>query len=180
LRSRAGLNPKSTRRSLREETMKYIHAMLAVVCLLVVGGAIGAVRADDQENQSVTLYTPVIFGDIHYCIAVDVSDKTLGIIVELIDPQGQALSCDSPNTCADKSGTLTTTNPTPEFQILPGTGNALLVTLTPGRQKNSYCAVAVSGTDNRDDVRVSLVTTITRTIPGTTIPDLLTRVVEGH
>jgi hypothetical protein len=113
-------------------------------------------------------------------MAVNVSDKTLGIIVELIDPQGQALSCDSPNTCADKSGTLTTTNPTPEFQILPGTGNALRVTLPLGTLKNSYCAVAVSGTDNRDDVRVSLVTTLTRTIPGTTIPGFLTRVVEGH
>jgi hypothetical protein len=164
--------------------MKYIHAILAVVCLLVVGGAIGAARADDQENQSVTLHTPVIMGDVHRCMAVNVSDKTLGIIVELIDPQGQALSCDSPNTCTDKSGTLTTTNPTPEFQILPGTGNALQVTLPVtlplGTAKNSYCAVAVSGTDNRDDVRVSLVTNITRTIPGTTIPVLLTRVVEGH
>jgi hypothetical protein len=94
LRSRAGLNPESTRRSLREETMKYIQAMLTVAGLLIVCGAIESVRADDQENQSVTLYTPVIMGDIHRCMAVNVSDKTLGIIVELIDPQGQALSCE--------------------------------------------------------------------------------------
>ena len=160
--------------------MKYIQAMLAVAGLLIVCGAIESVRADDKENQSVTLYTPVNIGDFQRCMAVNVSDKPLSIIIELIDPQAQALSCDSPNTCTDKSGTVTTTNPTPEFQILPGTGNALQVTLTLGTVKNSYCAVAVSGTGNRDDVRVSLVTNITRTIEGTTIPVLLTRVVEGH
>ena len=101
--------------------MKYIHAMLAVACLLVVGGAIGAARADDQdeENKGVTLYTPVNIGDFQRCMAVNVSDKPLSIIIELIDPQGQALSCDTPNTCTDKSGTRTTTNPTPEFQIGP-------------------------------------------------------------
>ena len=162
--------------------MKYIHAMPVVVCLLVLGAAVDAARANDQdeEHKGVTLYTPVNIGDFHRCMAVNVSDKPLSIIIELIDPQAQALSCDSPNTCADKSGKLTTTNPTPEFQIIPGTGNALQVTLPLGALKNSYCAVAVSGTDNRDDVRVSLVTFHTLTIPGTTIPVLLTRVVEGH
>ena len=160
--------------------MKYIQAMLAVAGLLIVCGAIESVRADDQENQSVALYTPVNIGDFQRCMAVNVSDKPLSIIIELIDPQAQALSCDSPNTCTDKSGTVTTTNPTPQFQIFPGTGQALQVRLTRGTFKNAYCAVAVSGTDNRDDVRVSLNTASTRTIPGTTIPVLLTRVVEGH
>jgi len=161
--------------------MKYIHAMLAVVCLLVVGGAIGAARADDrdEENKGVTLYTPVNIGDFQRCMAVNVSDKPLSIIIELIDPQDQALFCDS-NNCTDKSGTHPTTNPTPEFQIGPGTGNALQVRLTRGSFKNAYCSVSVSGTDNRDDVRVSLITFHTLTIPDTTIPVLLTRVVEGH
>jgi len=162
--------------------MKYIHAMLAVVCLLVVGGAIGTARAHDQdeENKGVTLYTPVNIGDLQRCMAVNISDKALDITIELIDPQGQALSCDSPNTCTDKSGTRTTTNPTPEFQILPGTGNALQVRLTRGSFKNAYCSVSVSGTDNRNDVRVSLITFHTLTIPDTNIPVLVTRVVEGH
>ena len=161
--------------------MKYIHAMLAVVCLLVVGGAIGAARADDrdEENKGVTLYTPVNIGDFQRCMAVNVSDKPLSIIIELIDPQDQALFCDS-NNCTDKSGTHPTTNPTPEFQIGPGTGNALQVRLTRGSFKNAYCSVSVSGTDNRDDVRVSLITFHTLTIPDTTIPVLVTRVVEGH
>jgi len=66
--------------------MKYIHAMRAVVCLLVVGGAIGAARAHDQdeEHKGVTLYTPVNIGDFHRCMAVNVSDKPLSIIIELI------------------------------------------------------------------------------------------------
>jgi len=161
--------------------MKYIHAMLAVVCLLVVGGAIGAARADDrdEENKGVTLYTPVNIGDFQRCMAVNVSDKPLSIIIELIDPQDQALFCDS-NNCTDKSGTHPTTNPTPEFQIGPGTGNALQVRLTRGSFKNAYCSVSVSGTDNRNDVRVSLITFHTLTIPDTNIPVLVTRVVEGH
>ena len=51
--------------------MKYIHALLAVVCLLVVGGAIDAARADDrsEENKGVTLYTPADSGDAHACRA---------------------------------------------------------------------------------------------------------------
>ena len=162
--------------------MKYIQAMLAVAGLLIGSGAIGAARADDRgdENEGVSLYTPVNIGDYHRCQAVNVGDKTLGITIELINAQGRALSCDSPNTCTDKSGTRTTTNPTPEFQILPGTGNALQVRLTRGSFKNAYCSVSVSGTDNRDDVRVVLEVAITRTIPGTTIPTLLSRIVEGH
>ena len=162
--------------------MKYIHAMLAVVCLLVVGGAIGTARAHDQdeENKGVTLYTPVNIGDLQRCMAVNISDKALDITIELIDPQGQALSCDSPNTCTYTPSEVTTTNPTPEVQALAGTVPHLQVTLPLRTPQPGYCVVAVSGTDNRDDVRVSLITNITRTIPGTTIPVLLTRVVEGH
>ena len=81
--------------------MKYIHAILAVVCLLVVGGAIDAARADDraEENEGVTLYTPPDIGDIHNCRAVNVSDKTLGITFAILDRSGDALSCASPTTC---------------------------------------------------------------------------------
>jgi len=163
--------------------MKYIHAMLAVVCLLVVGGAIGTARADDQdeENKGVTLYTPADTGDGHGCRAVNVSDKTLGITSAILDRSGHALSCASPTTCTQGPADTPTTNPTPEFQVLKGTFLTFVVQAPPGSiRRNAYCAFAVSGTDNRDDVRVVLEVAITRTIPGTTIPTLLSRIVEGH
>jgi hypothetical protein len=162
--------------------MKYIHAMLAAVCLLVVGGAIGAARADDRadENPGVTLYTPPDIGDVHACRAVNVSDKTLGITVAVLDRSGDALSCASPTTCTQGPANTPTTNPTPEFQILKGAFLNVVITAPLGSTRNAYCAVAVSGTDNRDDVRVALAIATTRTIPGTTIPTLQSRIVEGH
>jgi hypothetical protein len=100
--------------------------------------------------------------------------------LEVIDPHGQDLSCADPDTCLDVDD-MPTTNPTPELQVLKGTGARLGIYLSPqGRAKNGYCVAAVSGTGNRDDVRVSLITNITTTIPGTDIPVELTRVVEGH
>ena len=162
--------------------MKYIHAMLAVVGLLVVGGAIGAARADDQdeENKSVTLYTPADTGDGHGCRAVNVSDKTLGITFAILDRSGDALSCASPTTCTQGPADTPTTNPTPEFQVLKGTFLNFVITAPSGSPSFAYCAFAVSGTDNRDDVRVAHAIAATRTIPGTTIPSFQTRIVEGH
>ena len=161
--------------------MKAIQAMLAVVCLFIVGGAIDAARADDraEENQGVTLYTPFDNGDSFACHVVNVSDKTLGITFAVLDHLGHALSCASPTTCT--VGPVTpTTNPTPEFQVLKGTASAIDITSPPGSNQEGYCAVVVSGTGNRDDVRVNLVTTRTRMIPGTTIPVFVTKVDEGH
>ena len=161
--------------------MKYIQAMLAVVCLLIVGGTIDAARADDraEENQGVILYTPFDNGDFLTCHAVNVSDKTLGITFSILDHLGHALSCATPTTCT--VGPVTpTTNPTPEFPVLEGTASAIDITLPLGSNQEGYCAVVVSGTGSRDDVRVSLVTARTRTIPGTTIPVFVTKVVEGH
>ena len=164
--------------------MKYIHAMLAVVCLLALGGAIGTARADDraEEDKGVTLYTPADIGDIHGCTAVNVSDKTLGMTFAFLDRDAQPLSCASPTTCTrgTGSGNTPTTNPTPEFQVLKGAFLNFFITAPLGSTTNAYCAVTVSGTDNRDDVRVALETFTTRTIPGTTIPTFVTRIVEGH
>ena len=156
--------------------------MLAVVGLLVVGGAIGAARADDraEENEGVTLYTPPDFGDVHVCRAVNVSDKTLGITFAILDRSGDALSCASPTTCTQGPADTPTTNPTPEFQVLKGTFLNVVITQPLGSTRLAYCAVTVSGTDNRDDVRVALAIADVRTIPGTTIPTLQSRIVEGH
>ena len=161
--------------------MKYIHAMLAVVCLLVVGGAMCAARADDknEENQGVTLYTPPDIGDVHACRAVNVSDKTLGMTFAILDRSGDALSCDSPITCAFGPANTPTTNPTPEFQVAKGTFFNFFITAPLGSTSNAYCAVAVSGTGDRDDVRAALETFTTQTIGGT-IPTLQSRIIEGH
>jgi hypothetical protein len=156
--------------------MKCIQAMLAVICLLALGGAIGAARADDQdqENKSVTLYTPADIGNLHVCRAVNVSDKTLGITFALLDNFGNAFSCASPTTCTRGSGGAPTTNPTSEFQVLKGTTSTLLVDVPLGSPPDGYCAFAVTGTDNRDDVRVNLLTFATQTIPGAATPFILT------
>jgi hypothetical protein len=161
--------------------MKYIQAMLAAVGLLIVGGAIDAARADDRdgENQGVTLYTPLETGDHLICFAVNVSDETLGITLAVLDDAGKAVSCASPTTCSGVS-VPSTTNPTPEFQVLKGAVSKIDMTFPLGSLVGGYCQVAVSGTGNRDDVRVSLFTARTRTIPGTTIPTFVTRTVEGH
>jgi hypothetical protein len=169
--------------------MKYIQAVLAAICLLIVGGASGAARADDRadEDRGVTLYTTLNGGDRLRCFAVNVSDKTLGMTFEVLDPDGHALSCDSPNTCKAKGGTLTT-NPTPEFGVLPGTAAAIDVQLPHTTAGTGYCAVAVSGTGNRDNVRVGLFGTRTFTIPaenfglpaGTNIPVFFFRDLAGR
>jgi hypothetical protein len=163
--------------------MKYIQTMLPVVCLLIVGGAIGMARADDRdaENQGVTLYTPVDGGDHFECNAVNVSEKTLSISFAIINVHGNALSCDSPITCINNVSPATvTTNPTPEFIVPPGTAADLEITRTLGKAAAGYCQVAVSGTGNRNDVRVRLFTTFTTTIPGTTTPVFVFRAADGH
>ena len=76
-------------------------------------------------------------------------------------------------------GGTPTTNPTPEFQVLKGATSTLLIEGPVGLSPDGYCAFAVSGTDNRDDVRASLLTFGSQTIPGTTIP-IHSRIVEGH
>lgn len=161
--------------------MKYIQPMLAVVILLVVSGAIDAARADDraEENQGVNLYTGRGFGDRFTCSAVNVSDKTLSITLAIFDNDGKALSCANPTTCTSASRTATT-NPTPEFSVPPGTVAELNITAQIGSLNDGYCMAAVSGTGNRNDLRVSLLAGLTTTIPGTTTPAFVSRVWEGH
>jgi hypothetical protein len=174
--------------------VKYIQAILAVVGLLIVGGTIGAAPANDRnrdkENEGVTLYTTLNGGDRFRCFAVNVSDKTLGMTFEVLDPGGHALSCAGPNTCNGGAGGVgtSTTNPTPEFGVLPGEAAAIDVQLPHTTAGAGYCVVAVSGTDNRDNVRVGLEGTRTFTIPaenfglpaGTNIPVFFFRDIAGH
>jgi hypothetical protein len=175
----SGANPKTH----GEEAMKYIRTILIVVCFLVVGGAIGAARAGDQGagDQGVTLYTPALGGQSFSCTAVNVSDKTLGITFAILGNTGQELSCDSPNTCTRFPGGPPITNPTPELQVLQGAEVELFVALPTGSAPiDGYCAVSVSGTGNRNNVRVLLSAALVYTFPGTTIPTVLLPLVEGH
>ena len=163
--------------------MKYIQAVLAAICLFIVGGAIGAARADDRADgdRGVTLYTAVDGGDHFECNAVNVSDKTLGISFAIINVHGNALSCASPITCINNVSPATvTTNPTPEVAVPPGTAADIEITRPLGSVSAGYCQVVVSGPGNRNDVRVRLFTTTSRTIPGTTIPVFVFRAADGH
>ena len=156
-------------------------ALFVVVSLLIVSGTIDATRAGDrgEENQGVTLYTSRGVADKYTCSAVNVSDKTLGMTFAVLDNDGKALSCASPTTCSNVSLNVTT-NPTPEFSVPSGTVAEINVINQPGSIKDGYCIVAVSGTDNRNDVRLNLLAGLTGTIPGTTTPFFVSRVFEGH
>ncbi|MBV9587695.1 MAG: hypothetical protein JO213_22685 [Alphaproteobacteria bacterium] len=155
-------------------------ALFVVVCLLTISGAIATRAGDrDEQNQSVTLYTSRGLGDKFTCSAVNVSDKTLDMTFAVRDNNGKVLSCASPTTCFNASLNATT-NPTPEFSVPSGTVAELNVVSQSGSIKDGYCSVAVSETDNRDDVRVNLLAGLTGIIPGTTTPFFVSRVFEGH
>jgi len=148
--------------------MKYIQVLLAVVVLTFANGAIQSARpGEDSDDYSVTLFTPRLHGDHFICSAVNVSHKTLGIAITILDDTGQLL--------VPSSGDA---NPTPEVSVPPGAEAEINFFLSG--PDDGYCKVTVSGTRHRNDVRVELDITWTRTIPGTTIPVLVFRTVEGH
>jgi hypothetical protein len=146
--------------------MKRLWTLLCGVGLILVSGATASAD-DDTRRLRTTLFTPRLHGDHFNCQVVNVSDKTLGVAIAVLDDNGQLL--------VPSSGDA---NPTPKLRVSPGTvlGTDFLLS-GPG---DGYCEVEVSGTGNRDDVRVDLGITLTRTIPGTSIPVFLFRDVEGH
>jgi hypothetical protein len=146
--------------------MKYIRIMTAVVGLLIVSGTIASAK-DDTRKLHATLFTPRLHGDHFNCQVVNVSNETLGITIAVFDDTGVLLKPSSGDA-----------NPTSEVAVHSGTviGTDFLLPAAG----DGYCEVAVSGTDNRDDVRVGLGITLTRMIPGTNIPVFLFRDVEGH
>jgi hypothetical protein len=148
--------------------MRYLRIMPAVVGLFIAGGAIAPSEAND-DKRNVTLYTPRLHGDHFNCQVVNVSQKPLGIAITVLDDKGKLL-------VPLKGGD---TNPTQD-SVPPGT--VLGADFLLSGADDGYCEVAVSGTGNRDDVRVNLGITLTRTIPGTSppVPVFLFRDVEGH
>ena len=141
----------------------------AAVGLIVVGGASGPARADN-DKPSATLFTPRDRGDHFVCAAVNVGDKILRSITFKIIGSDGALRTPAAGS-AD-------TNPTSTLNVTPGTTAEIDINLAP--PDDGYCEVAVSGTGNRNHVRVGLITSLTRTIPGTMTPVFVTRAVEGH
>ena len=74
-------------------------------------------------------------------------------------------------------------NPTPKLTVQPGNEAEVDVRFTSGiPPTDGYCKVAVSGTDDRNDVRVDLqVYWVKPIIPGTTTPIIqLARTVQGY
>jgi hypothetical protein len=146
--------------------MKRLGTLLAGVALIVASGAIVSARADD-DRESATLFTPRLHGDHFVCSAINISDKTLGMRIAILDDNGQLVLPSSGDP-----------NPTGKLRIAPGAEaeiNFFFASVGDG-----YCEVAVFGTGNRDDVRVEMDVHRTRTVPGTTTPHLQDLAVQGY
>jgi hypothetical protein len=146
--------------------MKRLGTLLAGVALIVASGAIVSARADD-DRESATLFTPRLHGDHFVCSAINISDKTLGMRIAILDDNGQLVLPSSGDP-----------NPTGKLRIAPGAEaeiNFFVASVGDG-----YCEVAVFGTGNRDDVRVEMDVHWTRTVPGTTTPHLQDLAVQGY
>jgi len=147
--------------------MKSIRMLLALAGLFIAAETFGTALADDDNHHKVTLYTPPLLRGANIeCNAINVSDKTLDIIITIIGSDGVPLS---------------TADPT-NFMTLPGTMiSSAHHEADPTNALDGYCKFEVSGTRNRDDVRVDLTTTFKKpNIPGTTIPVWVFRQIEGH
>jgi hypothetical protein len=151
--------------------MKNRRMLLVGVGLIVASGAIGSARADN-DKLGATLFTPRDRGDHFVCAAVNVGDKTLrSITLKILGNDGALLT---------PAAGSTDTNPTTVLSVTPGTTAEIDINLAP--PDDGYCEAALSGTGNRNDVRIGLITSLTRTIPGTNppVPVFITRAVEGH
>jgi hypothetical protein len=142
-------------------TRKHIGVMLATIGLFAVSGTTHAAQAD---AISTTLYTAAMRAGLFGCNVVNVSNKTLIITVSIIDPSGNPLSISPPT--STPAGT----------EISGDFGD-------PTVPMDAYCKVQVSGTGNRDDLRVVLTTSLIRTFNEgslTNIPAFVVRQIEGH
>jgi hypothetical protein len=141
--------------------MKCVRIMFAAVGLFVVTGATDAAQA---ENRSATLYTGATHAGKFDCNVVNVSNKTLNITISIIDREGLHLF-DSDTT------------PTPAGMEVSGDYG------DPAVGNDAYCKVQVSGTGDRNDLRVLLNTNLIRTFDQgsqTNIPVFVFRQTEGH
>jgi len=146
--------------------MRRLGTLLAGTTLIVASAAIASAD-DDTRRQHTTLFTPRLHGDHFICSAINISDKTLGIDIAILGDDGQPVTPSS----GDK-------NPTGKVSIPPleeAEINFFFASVGDG-----YCEVEVSGTGNRDDLRVEMDVHWTRTVPGTTTPHLQDLAVQGY
>jgi FtsH-binding integral membrane protein len=142
-------------------TRNHISVTLATIGLFAATGAIHTAQADAISS---TLYTGAMRAGLFGCNVVNVSNKTLTITISLIDPDGQLLSVSPPT--QTPAGT----------EVSGDFGD-------PTVPMDAYCKVQVSGTGNRDDIRVVLTTSLIRTFnegSQTNIPAFVVRQIEGH
>jgi hypothetical protein len=139
--------------------MKYVAIMLATIGLIAVSAANHAAQA------GATLYTSATHAGKFDCNVVNVSQKTLNITISIIGSDGVALSV------SDPTATLPLTDISGDFT--PTTGPT-----------DAYCAVQLSGTGDRNDVRAALNTTLAKTFTldgsPTTYPTFVVKVLEAH
>jgi hypothetical protein len=147
-------------------TMRRLGTLLTAVALIAANGAIASAD-DDTRRQHTTLFTPRLHGDHFICSAINISDKTLGINIAILDDNGQLVIPSSGDS-----------NPTGKVSIPPlaeAEINFFFASVGDG-----YCEVEVSGTSNRNDLRVEMDVHWTRTVPGTTTPHLQDLAVQGY
>jgi hypothetical protein len=141
--------------------MRYPRMSLVALGLLLLSGAVNGAPAD---NASTTLYTSAIRGTGFHCNAVNVSRKTLLITISIITDDGSALA----------AGAATPT--------LPGmvASNDVEPLMHPA---DGYCQVQVSGTGDRNDLRVAMKINLIRTFDEgsqTDIPVFLSWTLVGY
>jgi hypothetical protein len=146
--------------------MRCLGTLVVGVALIVANGVIAPARADN-DKQEATLFTPRLHGDHFICSAVNISDKTLGINIAILDDNGQLVH--------PSSG-----DPNPTGVVPIGPGAEAEINFFFASVGDGYCEVEVSGTRNRNDLRVEMDVHWTRTVPGTTTPHLQDLAVQGY
>ncbi len=163
--------------------MKYLQVLLAVVVLTFASGAIQSARPEeDSDSHSVTLYTPTVNANDFRCNATNVSQKTLHIVLTVVDAEPDDAVDGMPIPFPVPDPALM--NPSPTLSIPPGavgSQDAILGVVPP---KEGYCKIEVFGTRNRNDVRAALTTRFISTFidPITHNPTgfIIVRTLEGH
>ena len=126
--------------------------------------AVEALGRAPAQGINTTLYTSAIRGTGFHCNAVNVSQKLLRIAISIIGDDGSVLA---PGTAV----------PTP-----PGSVASNDIDPLPS-PADGYCEVQVSGTGDRNDLRVAMKVNLIRTFDEgsqTNIPVFLTWALEGY